>query len=178
MKYEDMWIHEYMDTWIPGCKDMWIHVYMDIWIQGYWDAWINGYMDTWTQRYKDTWILIPVLFHCNNWTPWRNRWGTVKCCVTASDMAPGGVNKETGRGVASAYPAGHNLATVSIIVAFWWALDGGGGWVVSLMVVVGRKKQHGNVWATAATFGMTGAKGGIYFPFFAHITLSSLLSWL
>ena len=81
-------------------------------------------------------------------------------------MAPGGVNKETGRGVAPAYPAGHNLATVSIIVTFWWALDGGGGWVVSLMVVVGRKKQYGNVWATAATFGMTGAKGGIYFPFF------------
>ena len=36
---------------------------------------------------------------------------------------------------------------ISVLVA-WWVLvvlDGSGGWVASSIVVVGRKKQHGNV---------------------------------
>ena len=41
--------------------------------------------------------------------------------------------------------AGHDLITVSVIVALWQALDRRGGWVASTMVVVGRKKQHGIV---------------------------------
>ena len=41
--------------------------------------------------------------------------------------------------------AGHNLVTISVVVALWQALDGRGGWVALMMVVVGRKKQCGNV---------------------------------
>ena len=40
---------------------------------------------------------------------------------------------------------GHDLATLSVVVALWRSLDGGGGWVASLMVVVGRKQRRGNV---------------------------------
>ena len=41
--------------------------------------------------------------------------------------------------------AGHDHVTVSAVVALWQALDGDVGWVGSMMVVVGRKKRHGNV---------------------------------
>ena len=69
------------------------------------------------------------------------------CHIAASDMAPGlvSVNEVGGMGNLLTW-AGHDLATLSIIIAFWQSLNGGGGWVVSLMVVVGRKKQRcGNV---------------------------------
>ena len=67
------------------------------------------------------------------------------CHVAASDVAPGGVNKENGRVLYLITWAGHDLVTVSVVVALWRALNGCGGWVASTMVVVGRKKQHGNV---------------------------------
>ena len=63
-------------------------------------------------------------------------------------MAPlVGVNEEAGRGVVLLTWAGHEVATVIVVVALWRALNGGGGWVVSsMLVVVGRKKQRsGNV---------------------------------
>ena len=58
-----------------------------------------------------------------------------------------GVNEEAGRGVVLLTWAGHDLATITIVVALWQALDGCGGGVASLMLVVmGRKKQRcGNV---------------------------------
>ena len=31
---------------------------------------------------------------------------------------------------------GHDLATLSVVIALWRSLDGGGGWVASSMVVV------------------------------------------
>ena len=70
------------------------------------------------------------------------------CHVASCDVAPlVGVNEEAGRGVVLLTWAGHNLATIIVVVALWRALDGGGGWVASSMVVVvGRKKQRrGNI---------------------------------
>ena len=78
------------------------------------------------------------------------------CHVAAGDMAPGGVNKEAGRGGATpaylcwAQPHHHLHHCCVVAGARWWwwmgcVIDGGGGWVVSSMVVVGRKKQCGNV---------------------------------
>ena len=70
------------------------------------------------------------------------------CHVTSCDVAPWvGVNEEAGRGVVLLTWAGHDLAAVIVVVALWRALDGGGGWVaLSMVVVVGRKKQRcGNI---------------------------------
>ena len=69
----------------------------------------------------------------------------VWCHVAASDVAPGGVNKENGSVVYLLTWAGHDLIAVSIVVALWRVLDGRGGWIASTMVVVGRKKRRGNV---------------------------------
>ena len=69
------------------------------------------------------------------------------CHIAASDMAPGlvSVNEVGGMGHLLTW-TGHNLATLSVVVALWQSLDGGGGQVVLTMVVVGRKKQQcGNV---------------------------------
>ena len=65
------------------------------------------------------------------------------CHVASCDVAPlVGVSEEVGRGVVWLTWAGHDLATVVVVVALWRALDGGGGWVAwSMVVVVGRKKQ-------------------------------------
>ena len=63
-------------------------------------------------------------------------------------MAPlVGINEEAGRGVVLLTWVGHDLATISVVVALWQVLDGGGGWaVLSMLVVVGRKKQRcGNI---------------------------------
>ena len=60
----------------------------------------------------------------------------VWCCVTASDMAPGGVNKETGRGATAAYlgwaqPHHHQCHCCIVAGAQWqWymgCVDNGGG---------------------------------------------------
>ena len=70
------------------------------------------------------------------------------CYVASCDMAPWVVvNEEVGRGVVLLTWAGHDVATVIVVVALWRALHGGGGWVASSrLVVVGRKKQRrGNV---------------------------------
>ena len=70
------------------------------------------------------------------------------CHVASCDVATlVGVNEEAGRGFVWLTWAGHNLATVIVVVVLWWALDGCGGWVVlSMLMVVGRKKQRcGNV---------------------------------
>ena len=70
------------------------------------------------------------------------------CHIASCNVAPlVGVNEEVGRGFVWLTWAGHDLATVIIIVVLWRALNGGGGWVAWLMlVVVGRKKQRrGNV---------------------------------
>ena len=51
------------------------------------------------------------------------------------------INEETeGMGYLLTW-AGHDLATLSVVVALWQSLNGGGGQVVLLMVVVGMKKQ-------------------------------------
>ena len=65
------------------------------------------------------------------------------CLVASCDVAPlVGVNEEVGRGVVLLTWAGPDLAAVIVVVALWQALDGGGGWgVLSMLVVVGRKKQ-------------------------------------
>ena len=110
------------------------------------------------------------------------------CHVAAGDMAPGGVNKEAGRGGATpaylcwAQPH-HHLHHCCVVAGAWWwwwmgcVIDGGGGWVVSSMVVVGRKKQCGNVWATAAAFGLTGAEGRIFcFCFTYNIAIMAQLA--
>ena len=70
------------------------------------------------------------------------------CHVTSCDVAPlVGVNEEAGRGFVWLTWAGHDLAAVIVVIVLWRALDGGGGWVaVSMLMVVGRKKQQcGNV---------------------------------
>ena len=70
------------------------------------------------------------------------------CHVASCDVAPlVVVNEEAGRGVVLLTWAGHDVATVIVVVVLWRALDGGGGWVALLrLVVVGRKKQRrGNV---------------------------------
>ena len=69
----------------------------------------------------------------------------VWCHFAASDVAPSGVNKENGSLLYLLTWAGHDLITVSVVVALWRVLDGHGGWVASTMVVVGRKKRRGNV---------------------------------
>ena len=69
----------------------------------------------------------------------------VWCHIAASDVAPSGVNKENGSVLYFLTWAGHDLVTISLVVALWQALDGRGGWVASTMVVVGRKKRCGNV---------------------------------
>ena len=70
------------------------------------------------------------------------------CHVASCDVAPlVVVNEEAGRGVVLLTWAGHDVAAIIVVVALWRALDGGGGWVaLSMLVVVGRKKQRrGNV---------------------------------
>ena len=70
------------------------------------------------------------------------------CHVASCDVAPVvGINEEAGRGAVLLTWAGHDVATVIVVVALWRGLDGGGGWVASsMLVVVGRKKQRrGNV---------------------------------
>ena len=85
------------------------------------------------------------------------------CHVASCDMAPlVGVNEEAGRGAVLLTWAGHDVAAVIVMVALWRALNGGGGWVaLSMLVVVGRKKQrHGNGRATVAAFGKPRAEVG------------------
>ena len=69
----------------------------------------------------------------------------VWCHIAASNVAPGGVNKENGSVLYLLTWAGYDLVTVSVVVALWQALDGHGGWVALTMVAVGRKKRRGNV---------------------------------